>query len=97
MEITISVSEKTEKIIREKAAQNGKGISDFAGNLLEEKVKEDFPEIIEDESVRENKPHPLLKFAGMFSGGSGNVSENYKQILLDEVDPIAGFTTDKEK
>ena len=97
MNITITVSEKTEKIIREKAKENGKGVSDFAGNLLEEKVKEDFPEIIEDDSVRENNPHPLLRFAGMFSGGSGNVSENYKQILLDEVDSVAGFTTDKEK
>ena len=95
MEITISVSEKTEKIIREKAAQNGKGISDFAGNLLEEKIKDEFPEIIEDDSVNEHKPHPLLKLAGMFaSKGDGRTSENYKKILLEEVDKVQGFGKD---
>ena len=98
MELTITVSEKTEKIIREKAEKNGKGVSDFAGDLLEEKVKEEFPEIIADESVKDNKPHPLLKLAGMFSSkGDGRTSENYKKILLEEVDSVAGFTTDKEK
>lgn len=93
MELTITVSEKTEKIIREKAEKNGKGVSDFAGDLLEEKVKEEFPEIIEDESAKENKPHPLLKFAGMFSSGKTDTSERMHELLYEEdLDPAEGFS-----
>ena len=95
MNITITVSEKIEKIIREKAMVNGKDISDFAGNLLEEKVKEDFPEIIEADSVKDDKPNSLMKLAGIFSSkGNGKTSENYKKILLEEVDKIQGFGKD---
>ncbi|MEJ7700718.1 MAG: hypothetical protein WKF71_13880 [Pyrinomonadaceae bacterium] len=43
MDITISVSQKTEQIIQEKAKENGKDVAEFAANLLEEKVNEDFP------------------------------------------------------
>ncbi len=93
MELTITVSEKTEKIIREKAEKNGKGVSDFAGDLLEEKVKEEFPEIIADESVKNNKPHPLLKFAGMFSSGKTDTSERMHELLYEEdFDPAEGFS-----
>jgi hypothetical protein len=90
MEITISVSEKTEQIIREKAEQNGKDIADFVGEFVEENFA------VENSEKRERK-HNLLKFAGMFSGGDGKTSMNYKKILLEEVDKTAGFTTDKEK
>ena len=93
MELTITVSEKTEKIIREKAEKNGKGVSDFAGDLLEEKVKEEFPEIIADESVMNNKPHPLLKFAGMFSSGKTDTSERMHELLYEEdFDSAEGFS-----
>ncbi len=91
MNITISVSEKTERIIRERAKEKGKEIEGF----VEEFVEESFADKHGGE-IRERK-HNLLTFAGMFSGGDGTVSQRYKQILLDEVDKVAGFTTDKEK
>ena len=90
MEITITISEKTAQLIQYKAEENGKAVAELVGEFIEEK----FPEI--NEEKRERK-HNLLKFAGMFSGGDGETSENYKKILRDEIDPIAGFTIDKEK
>ncbi len=86
MDITISVSEKTEQIIREKAEENGKAVSEFAASLFEEKIKEEFPDTeITDE------PHPLLKFAGMFSSGKSDTSRRYKEILMEDIDKRGGF------
>jgi len=88
MDITISVSEKTEHVIREKAEENGRDLADFAGDLLEEKVKEEYPEEIDIEG-----PHPLLKFAGMFSSGKTDTSERMHEILYSEdFDPGRGFS-----
>ena len=93
MEITISVSEKIEKIIREKAKANGKGVSDFAGNLLEEKIKEDFPEIIETDKEFDN---PFTAFIGMFSSGKTDTSEKMSEILYSEdFSPTEGFNVKK--
>ena len=93
MEITISVSEKTEKIIREKAKAFGKGVSDFAGNLLEEKVKEDFPEIITDNEELEN---PFAPFIGMFASGKTDTSDRMSEILYSEdFNPAEGFNVKK--
>lgn len=100
MEITIAVSEKMAKIIQHEAEENGKDVSKLVEEILEEK----FLDNAEEESAangdtgenRERK-HNLLKFAGMFSGGDGKTSENYKKILRDEIDSVAGFTTDKVK
>ena len=86
MDITISVSEKTEQIIQEKAKENGKDIAEYAANLLEEKVKEDFPE-----TETTDEPHPLLKFAGMFSSGKTDTSRRYKEILMEDIDKRGGF------
>ncbi len=95
MELTITVSEKTEKIIREKAMENSKDISDFAGNLLEEKVKEDFPEIIEDNSS-ENYQNPFTPFIGMFASGKTDTSEKMSEILYSEdFNPAEGFNVKK--
>lgn len=90
MEITISVSEKTAEIIQHKAEENGKDVAELVGEFVEEKFAVTNGEKCE-------RKHNLLKFAGMFYGGDGKTSENYKQILLDEVDSVAGFTTDREK
>jgi len=88
MDITISVSERAEQIIREKAKENGKDVAEFVGEFIEESFTN------ENGEKRERK-HNLLRFAGMFSGGDGTTSERYKQILLEEVDSVSGFTTDK--
>jgi len=36
-------------------------------------------------------PNPLLKWAGMFSGGPGDTAERAEEILEMEVDKIGGF------
>lgn len=90
MEITISVSDKTVELIQHQAEEKGKNVDEFIGEFVEENFAE------KNVEKRERK-HNLLKFAGMFSGGDGKTSENYKKILLDEVDKIAGFTTNREK
>ncbi len=90
MEITISVSEKTAELIQHKAEENGTDVADFAGNLLEEKVREDFPEIIENESEDEEYENPFTPFIGMFSSGKTDTSIRYKEILREEIDK-SGF------
>jgi len=86
MDITISVSEKTVQIIREKAEENGKPVSEFAANFLEGKIKEEFAET---ENVGEL--HPLFKFAGMFSSGKTDTSRRYKEILMEDIDKRGRF------
>ncbi len=90
MNITITIAEKTGQIIRKKAKETGKDVADFVGEFIEESF-------IAENGEKKERKHNLLKFAGMFSGGDGRTSENYKNILLDEIDPAAGFTTDREK
>jgi hypothetical protein len=90
----IVVSKKVEKKLAELAKNYGKDVSLFAGELLEERVEHDFPEMIDDEEEI-LKPNPLMTFAGIFSSkGDGKTSENYKKILLDEVDKLQGFGKD---
>jgi hypothetical protein len=91
MDITITVSEKTEQIIRQKAEENGKPVSEFAANLLEEKIKEEFSETIENESENEACENPFTPFIGMFSSGRTDTSIRYKEILKKEIDKRGGF------
>ncbi len=86
MDITITISEKIEQIIREKAEENGKPVSEFATDFFEEKIKEEFSERKADDA-----PHPLLKLAGMFSSGRTDTSRRYKEILMEEIDKRGGF------
>jgi len=103
--MNVNVSEKVENRLRELAIRNGQSAEDLAGVLLEEIVEERAKENGQiglqenggQGEKREKRKHNLLKFAGMFSGGDGKTSENYKKILLEEVDSVAGFTTDKRK
>jgi len=92
MDITITVSEKTEQIIQEKAKENGKEVAEFAASLLEEKVKEDFPATVEDE----NYENPFTPFIGMFSSGKTDTSERMREILYSEdFDSAEGFSVKK--
>ncbi len=86
MSITISVSEKTERIIRGKAEENGKDVAEFVGEFIEEKFA------AENGEKRERK-HNLLKFAGMFSSGKTDTFERMHEILYGEdLDPAEGFS-----
>jgi hypothetical protein len=95
MEITITVSEKTAEIIQHKAEENGKDVAEFAKNLLEEKVSEEFPETLENESDEEYE-NPFTPFIGMFSSGKTDTSERMHEILYSEdFDPAKGFSVKK--
>jgi len=86
MDITITISEKAEQIIREKAEENGKDIADFVGEFIEESFTNGTGE------KRERK-HNLLKFAGMFSSGKTDTSERMHELLYaEDFDPAEGFS-----
>ncbi len=86
MNITITISEKTEQIIREKAEQNGKDIAEFVGEFVEENFA------VENGGKPERK-HNLLKFAGMFSSGKTDTSERMRELLYaEDFDPAEGFS-----
>ncbi len=91
MEITITVSEKTEYIITEKARESGKDVAEFARNLLEEKVSEEFPETLNDKESEVEYENPFEPFIGMFSSGKTDTSIRYKEILREEIDKRGGF------
>lgn len=91
MDITITVSDETEQIIREKAEENGKPVSEFAAHFLEEKIKEQFSETIENKSENGEYENPFTPFIGMFSSGKTNTSTTYKEILRKEIDNRGGF------
>ena len=96
MDITITVSEKTEQIIREKAEENGKPISEFAAHFLEEKIKEEFSETIEIELEDAAYENPFTPFIGMFASGKTDTSERMHEILYSEdFDPAEGFSVKK--
>jgi hypothetical protein len=90
MEITLTISEEAAQIIEREAKENDKRLSEFAAELLEDKVKEKFP----DHEV-EDGPHPLFKMAGMFSSSKTDTSTRYKEILLDEIKMPGGFGGDR--
>ena len=98
MEITITISERAERKIREQAESNGKDVSEFIGEFVEERfangngnlTKESKTENTEGEKKRK---HNLLKFAGMFSSGKTDTSERMHEILYSEdFDPAEGFS-----
>lgn len=94
MSITITVSEKTEEIIKDKAGAEGKNVTDFLGEFVESSFS------IHEENGRngndKDKPHPLMRMAGMFSSGVTDTSERMHEILYSEnFDPAQGFGTDK--
>lgn len=48
------------------------------------------------DSAPDSKPaNALISLLGRYHGGSGNTADNYKQILLEEIDPRSGFTIKK--
>lgn len=92
MEITITVSEK----ICELAKQNGKEVSEFVQQVIEEKLfetKTTEAETDGDVEKAKKRKHNLLKFAGMFSSGKTDTSEKMSELLYEEdFDPKEGFS-----
>lgn len=83
MDITITVSEK----IYELAKQNGKDVTKFVEEVLEEK----FPEPVENKLEDEQYENPFTPFVGMFASGRTDTSVRYKEILMNEIDKRGGF------
>jgi len=93
MDITITISEKAERIIREKAAQNGKDIVEFVESLVEEKFANgqmNGSKMPVSSAVEPERRYMRMK--GMFSGGDGNSAERVKEILLAEIDTVEGLS-----
>lgn len=86
MDITIRISDKAAKVIGDKADERDMGLAELAGDLLEEKVQEEFPD-----NSNSAGPHPLLRMAGMFSSGKTDTSVRYKEILREDVKMPGGF------
>ena len=85
MDITVTISDEVAKVITQKAEEKDMGLASFAGDLLEEKVKEEFTS--QDTAARD----ALLKMAGMFSSGKSDTSSRYKEILHESVKMPGGF------
>lgn len=87
MDITITITGKTEEKLSELAERNGKDISEVAVGLLEEKIEEDF-----SDSVRNSK-NPFAPILGMFSSGKTDTSERMHELLYEaDLDPATGFS-----
>ena len=85
MDITVTISDEIAKVITEKAEEKDMGLAAFAGDLLEEKVKEEF--VPQNTGSRD----ALLRMAGMFSSGHTDTSVRYKEILREAIKMPGGF------
>ena len=85
MDITVTVSDEIAKVITEKAEEKDMGLAAFAGDLLEEKVKEEFA------PQNTGSRDALLAMAGMFSSGHTDTSTRYKEILREAIKMPGGF------
>lgn len=107
MEITISVSERAEQKIREQAASNGKDVSEFVGEFVEENFangnanqsngqKQDINNQKDEE--KDDYENPFEPFLGMFSSGKTDTSERMHEILYSEdFDSAEGFSIREKK
>lgn len=86
MNITITISEKTEQNIRKKAIENGKAIETF----VEEFVENGFAN---GKGEKRKRNHNLLAFAGLFNSGKSDTSERMHELLrAEDFDPAEGFS-----
>ena len=93
MNITITVSEKTEQIIREMAKESGKDVSQFVGEFLEENFTNGQKNGSEQSKLPEIKTERrYMRMKGMFSGGDGKSAERVKEIILAEIDSVEGLS-----
>lgn len=87
MDITITISGKTEEKLSELAKEKGKDVSDIAVGLLDEKIKEDFS------NSGETDQNPFAKISGMFTSGKTDTSERMQELLREaNLDPAEGFS-----
>ena len=94
MDITITVSEKIEQIIREKAKENGKGVAEFVGEFVEDNFADRKKMEGEQTVSSENQPErKFMRMQGMFSSGKTDTSERMRELLYaEDFDPAEGFS-----
>lgn len=94
MDITISISDRAEEIIRDKADASGKDVTEFLGEFVESSFVAGTDN--GQGSRNQERRHSLMRFAGMFNSGVTDTSERMHEILYSEnLDPAQGFGTDK--
>lgn len=94
MSITITLSEKTEAKILQKAEERGLKADELISDFVEETWNEHYPE--NGNGSNEQFRNPFESFIGMFSSGRTDTSECMAEILYNEdLDPAQGFGTDK--
>jgi len=87
MDITITISEKAEQNIREKAEEKGTDIVDFVEDFVEKSFE------TPNGSEGPERKHNLLAFAGKYSSVKTDTSERMKEILYEtDFDPAEGFS-----
>lgn len=88
MDITITISENVEHIVRAKAEENGKDVEHF----VEEFVEKSFTNG-QNQISSESEERPFMRMRGMFSSGKTDTSERMQELLLEEnFDPAEGFS-----
>lgn len=94
MDITITVTETTEEIIKDEAEAIGKDVEDFVRDFVELSFSGKRRNGVD--SNGEHRHHNLMRMAGMFNSGVSDTSERMHEILYSEdFDPAQGFGTDK--
>jgi rhamnose utilization protein RhaD (predicted bifunctional aldolase and dehydrogenase) len=94
MDITITISEETEQIIRGKAEKNGKDVAEFVGEFIEDNFADQEKNEREQTTLSENQPErKFMRMQGMFSSGKPDTSERMHELLYEEdFDPAEGFS-----
>lgn len=88
MDITITISGRTEEKLSELAREKGKDVSDIAVGLLDEKIEEDFADPTGDAHK-----NPFARISGMFTSGKTDTSERMQDLLREaDLDPSEGFS-----
>jgi hypothetical protein len=86
MDITITLSDRAERLVREKASENGKPVKEFVEDFVEENLAN-------GNGLSEARRHNLLAFAGKFNSGLTDTSERMSEILREtDFDPAEGFS-----
>lgn len=90
--LEVKISEQTEQILRDLAAQNGQDVSEFAGKILEKEVgstSKNGNQVEDGKKVDENRlvagERRYLKMKGMFSSGKTDTARRAKEILRAEI------------
>jgi hypothetical protein len=92
MSITITVSEQTERKIRQQAKKAGRDVDKIVGDLIEEVWDDHFPE--NEKSGEDKAESPLAPFIGMFASGFTDTAERHSEILREAVRMPGGFGND---